>query len=1072
MIDPLFTQPALRGDRLVFVSDDDLWTVSPDGGRARRLTSGLTRSRRPILSNDGETLVFVADEEGTSDLYRMDADGGFADRRTWLGGKPLPLAFAPDDRSVVFASRVGFPQREQHLLRVPVDHGVHEPLGWGPGQGWAEAPDGRRALCRNSFDLAHWKRYRGGRVGRIWVDEGDGQFVELPSLGGNVASPCWIHIEGVLRLLFVSDHEGTANLFSTLPDGSDVRCHTDHDDRAVRFPVHDAGRVVYEHAGRLYRLDPADDTREVVPIELRAQHAHARPRHIASSKHLEDFDVHPAGHSLALTIRGRPFVGGHWEGPLQQLGVRDGVRHRLVRFLSDGRHLVWVSDEGGEEHLELCQLDTLAVLPIDLSESHGRLLSITPGPQGRIAIVDDAGRVGIIQLDDSDSDGLIRAATLRWLHEGGEREPPRPPTFSPDGRWLVWSEPVRRQRARLRLVDLDGEGPPVDLTDGTYNDFSPSFDPAGRWLGFLSYREFDPVPNRQAFGYSFPRGCRPYLVLLQDDTPSPFEPAPRPLGKSRPPGAPETFAIDLHGIAERVVRVPVAEARWSSLVCLPSGRLLIQREGLKGSLTAAWKSGGPPEAHAQLLLFDPATRDQSMVYRAMSRFKTDPNAKTAVVQVRGRLRVFLADADKATRTRLAKNEPFKPARSTGWVDLGRARLQLDPRAEWRQMLDEAWRMQRDDFWDPDLAGVDWDAIRTRYRAEVERVATRAELTDLIWCMQGELGTSHAYEMGGDHRNRVIRTVGRLGADFEHDGESWVVRRILRGDIGNPLRSSPLVAPGVRLVEGTRILAVDGRPVPPDRSVESFLVGHAGRPVRLDVQRPEEERTTVEVRVLPRDTDLRYRDWVNANRSRVHEATEGRAGYVHVPDMGPNGFAMFYRDYLSEIARGALVVDVRYNGGGHVSQLLLQQLAFRRLAFTQSRHFGRNPYPAHPVQGPMVALTNEYAGSDGDIFSHNWKVLGLGPLIGTRTWGGVVGLRPRRRLVDDTLVTQPEFAFWFDDVGYGVEGYGVEPDTTVQITPMDWSAGRDPQLEAGIASILEALATELAQPVDLGPAPKR
>ncbi|MCA9568546.1 MAG: PD40 domain-containing protein, partial [Myxococcales bacterium] len=482
---PILSRPALRGSRLLFVSDDDLWTVGADGGTASRLTSGESVPAAPILSHDGRTVAYLSSEDGASDLYLMDVEGGPAVRRTWLGVGPRPLTFTPDDQHVVVTHGAGLPMpKEPHLARVPVASGLPEPLGWGPGQGFAYGPSGQRVICRNQLDLAHWKRYRGGRVGQLWVDaDGSGAFVALPSLGGNLACPLWVEADDEARIVFVSDHDGVANLYSVRPNGNDLIQHTHHTDRAVRFPCHDAGRVVYEHAGHLYALQLASGESERLPIVLRSQHARAHTRHVAAARHLEGVALHPGGHSVALTVRGRPFVGGHWEGPMLQLGPREGVRHRLVRFLGDGEHALWVSDAGGEEHLELCALDALTVLPLDLDGSHGRILALSPGPGTRIAIVDDDNRVGIVTLDDGDSDGLLRSARLTWLTDAAEREPPHGLSWSPDGRWLVFAEPIYRQRARIRLVDLGAlpEGRITDVTDGTYADASPSFDPAGRW---------------------------------------------------------------------------------------------------------------------------------------------------------------------------------------------------------------------------------------------------------------------------------------------------------------------------------------------------------------------------------------------------------------------------------------------------------------------------------------------------------------------------------------------------------------------------------------------------------------
>jgi tricorn protease len=1078
MTTPLLSQPTLVGERLVFVCDDDLWSARLDADEPpRRLTTGRTPAQRPLLDPSGRWVVYTAAEEGSTDLYVVPVTGGPVRRLTWIGGQPLAYAFSADGEDVVFGSaRPGPFARPAHLFQVPLAGGVPRRLPWGEASGYDATPDGAVVLARHQHDLARWQRYRGGRVGRLWVDgDGSGQFTRLPDLGGNLASPRWVEFQDERRLLFVSDHEGVANVYSSRPNGTQVTAHTHHTEGAVRFPSVSGSRVVYAHQGDLHTVDLASGDRARLSLDPRPQQAATQRHFPAAGAHLRGVAVHPDADTLLLAVRGRTFVGGHWEGPMVQLGARDGVHQRLHAFMADGKHVVWVSDAGGEEHLELCNLQTLAVLPVETDVPVRNPVRILPGPDGRIAVVTLDNRVAVLSLDDADSDGLVRSARVHWLTDARAGEAPRGMAWSPDGRYLVFAAHVARARNQLVLVDLADPDEPLatPLTDGRYPDIAPDFTPCGRYLVFISQRVLDPVRDRIVFGYGFPKGSRPYLITLDATAPSPFTPAPRGFDKPRPPKPATAVTIDVDGIADRLVPFPIAEAAYQRVTALPSGRFLLQRQVVRGVIDTPWKRNGPPPADAQLLLWDPATRETHTVYRALTSYTVDASRKTLAMRIGNRVRVCAADPDKTTRTTLARSAPWKASRQTFWIDVGRVRLALDPRTEWRQMLLEAWRLQRDHYWEADLAGVDWEAVRDRYLALVDRVGTRAELSDLLWCMHGELATSHAYEMAGDHPRHVVRNVGHLAADVAWDDGAWVVRAIHRGEPGRPKVTSPLLAPGLRIACGTRILAVDGVPVEEDRPLESLLVGHAGRPVRVDVQRDGEEPDVVHVEPVANDTPIRYRSWVAEMRQRVHDATDGRVGYVHVPDMGPSGYAAFLRDYLAEADREGLVVDVRYNGGGHVSQLVLGRLMQRRIAFSVSRTRGVNAYPAHTVAGPMVALCNAYAGSDGDIFCRNWKRLGLGPLIGTRTWGGVVGVRPSRRLVDGTLTTQPEFAYWFDaGDGYGVEGHGVDPDIEVVVSPMDHASGRDPQLERAIESVRTALVDAPGTLPDFGPAPRR
>jgi tricorn protease len=370
------------------------------------------------------------------------------------------------------------------------------------------------------------------------------------------------------------------------------------------------------------------------------------------------------------------------------------------------------------------------------------------------------------------------------------------------------------------------------------------------------------------------------------------------------------------------------------------------------------------------------------------------------------------------------------------------------------MLQDAWRAMRDHFWVEDLSGVDWARVRRRYLPLVERVATRSEFSDLMWEMQGELGTSHCYELGGDYRTPPPYDVGFLAAHFAYDPRrrGYRIERIVRGDPGEPEASSPLLSPGANIKEGDVIVAINGRPLSKRFSPQEALVALAGQEIRLTLSNGR----SATVRALASETLARYRDWVNANRAHVHRRTRGRVGYVHIPDMGAPGYSEFHRQFLHELDRPGLIVDVRYNGGGHVSQLLLEKLARRRLAYVKRRWGAPEPYPEDAPCGPMVCLTNEEAGSDGDIFSHCWKMLRLGPLVGRRTWGGVIGIWPRHMLVDGSFTTQPEYSFWFLDAGFGIENHGTEPDVDVDIAPHDFVAGRDPQLDRAIEVALGLL----------------
>ena len=549
-----------------------------------------------------------------------------------------------------------------------------------------------------------------------------------------------------------------------------------------------------------------------------------------------------------------------------------------------------------------------------------------------------------------------------------------------------------------------------------------------------------------------------YLVPLRHGTPSPFSRgtekprAPGPGGDSDADEAKNpknVFQIDLDNIEDRIVAFPLPEGRYGGILGA-RGRVLYSKYPIVGSLSNDTDTDPHSRGMLEYWAFD--SNKSGRVSDKVSDFTLSLDARVLAIRSGSRLRAVPAEF---------KDDSEKPkdecSRDTGWVDLDRIPVSVIPNDEWRQMYVEAWRLQKEHFWRTDMSGVDWEQVHSRYLPLVDRVGTRGEFSDLMWEMQGELGTSHCYEMGGDYRPRPNWRQGFLGADLDLNEKTgkWQVQRIPKGDSWDSKYASPLAAPGINLEPGDEILEVGGEKVNHVISPYQRLVNMADRDVQVTVRRRKGRRRSTEavtVKTLREETSLRYRDWVEGNRGLVHERTEGRVGYIHIPDMGPFGYSEFHRYYGPESARDGLIIDVRFNRGGHVSPLLLEKLCRRRIGYDVSRWSEPIPYPYASPLGPMVALTNEFAGSDGDIFSHSFKLFGLGPLIGKRTWGGVVGIWPRHSLVDGTVTTQPEFAFWFEDVGYGVENYGTDPDIEIDNRPQDYVEGIDRQLEKGLATI--------------------
>ncbi|MBI5368119.1 MAG: PDZ domain-containing protein [Planctomycetes bacterium] len=1082
-----YRQPTIAGDTILFVCEDDLWSVPAAGGTARRLTVNPGSATFPALAPDGARVAFVGRDDGPAEVYVMEAEGSPPRRLTWLGATTQVVGWTPDGKEILFASDWRQPFRGlMHLHAVPADGGPTRALGHGPARAAACAPAGRGIVIgRNSGDPARWKRYRGGTAGTLWIDrKGDGAFAPLIRLAGNLASPMWLGD----RIYFLSDHEGFGNLYSCTPTGRDLRRHTHHEDFFARFPATDGRRIVYHAGADLYLFDPASDagsgSSRKVDIRLHSARADRSRKFVPATRYLENFDLHPKGHALAAVCRGAAFTLDLWEGAPRRFGA-SGTRLRLARWLPDGKRLVAVTDEGGEESLVLLTVDGTAE-PRRIAGDFGRPIDLAPAPAGadRVALTNQRQEVIVVDL----AAGAARAVERSdWGRVDGLG-------WSPDGRWLAYGFPDTRRTCRIHLFDsATAKAAPVPVTASAFRDVRPAFDPEGKFLYFISWRNFDPVYDSLQFELGFPRGAQPFLLTLRADTPSPFAAAtriPRAPGatatddkdkesgkadaKAEAKGDPKTPAtpappkveIDLDGIADRVVAFPVPDGRYAE-VRGAAGRALFTSFPIEGSLDQGWLPAGDPPAKTKLQAWDFEQSKVETVCEKMTDFGLSLDGKTLVLRVGGRLRVVPA----------AYKPDGKPGsddagRESGWLDLGRLRLAVTPHEEWRQMFREAWRLQRDQFWTPDMSGLDWSAVHDRYLPLVDRAGTRAEFSDLLWELQGELGTSHCYELGGDYRAEPGWHQGFLGADLELDRKSgaWRIARIPRGDSWDEKRAAPLAAPGLGVKPGDELVAVAGEAVGPERSPYELLVHQAGSEVQLLVRAgaagagkgktaPAAAAAAprlITVKTLRDEQGLRYRDWVEANRARVHAETDGRVGYVHVPDMGPLGYSEFHRYFATEVDRDGLIVDVRWNGGGHVSQLLLEKLARRRVGYCATRWSRPESYPSDAPMGPLVALTNEYAGSDGDIFSHSFKLFKLGPLVGKRTWGGVVGIWPRHSLVDGTWTTQPEFAFWFEDVGWSVENYGTEPDIEVEVRPQDWATGRDPQMEKGLAAMRKLL----------------
>lgn len=1108
----------IKDDRIYFVCEDDIWTTSIDGGKAYRLTTGQGESSLPRVSPDGKQVAFVGREEGHPEVFVVDADGGPSRRLTYVGSDLLNVVgWSNDGRHIYFVSDHHAPFfRASDGFAISPSGGSPTCFKWGHVQSFDIAADGRVVLGRNNSDPARWKRYRGGTRGDIWIDsDGNGKFNRLIDLNGNLVWPSWIGE----RIYFLSDHEGIGNIYSCDPDGSGLRRHTNQTDYFVRFPSKDGERIVYTAGGDIYLFDAASEEERKLEISAPASTHQIQRKFIDKPDYIEHFSPHPDGHSVALIMRGQPLTLGNWEGPMLQHGLGSAVRYRHCEWMPDGKHFVVVNDRDGYERLELHSADQseepLLLTEVDL----GRIINLKPSPDGKsIALSNHRHELWRLDLKSKRLKELDRSPAERisdfnwspdssyiaysWAGEpslfiirivdssSGEihdvTDPIRCdacPSFDPDGKYLYFlgardfypvmdamsfdygfprgfrpylvtlrkdvpSPFVKEPKPVVARKSRSKEAPQENKDAGDREDKGDDSDESND----KSAKKRSSKEVKKLYKRALTEAYKEMVKEVEKGTGA--KSAGKADGKADGKAvSAEKLKIDFDGISRRILAIPVGEGRYGDIIGV-SGRVLFTLFPLKGIRPDhSWYDDG--RVTGSVIAYDFEEGKQAVLFNEVNEIKLAFDNQTLFYSSRKKIRAVDA-GEKLPADGRSPSTPSGSSRSSGFIDLSRVQVLVNPQDEWGQMYDEAWRLQKEHFWDEKMSDIDWDLVYERYASLLPRLRTRSEVSDLIWEMQGELGTSHAYEMGGDYRRAPSYRQGYLGCDLSYSAKEkgYVIDKIYNGDSWQERSSSPLSRPGIGIEDGDVIFAVNGRAVSKDLTVNELLLNQAGNEVNLAIRHKDKKEKNVVVETLRHERALRYRDWVESNRRYVHSKTKGAVGYVHIPDMGPMGFAEFHRGYLAEVHRQGLIVDVRYNRGGHVSSLLLEKLARRRVGYDVSRWGPPQPYPQESVAGPMVALTNEFAGSDGDIFSHCFKLFGLGTLVGKRTWGGVIGIWPRHSLVDGTITTQPEFSFWFTDVGYGVENYGTDPDIEVDIAPHQFRDGEDPQMDKAIALILQ------------------
>jgi tricorn protease len=1058
--------PDVHGDTIAFSHGGDLWTVSAGGGQARRLTSGDGLEVFPRFSPDGRWIAFTATTDGSADVWVIPAAGGEPRRLTWyparentdrMGFDNIVLGWTPDGR-ILFRSQRG-----------PMGGFLGEPWAVRPEGGPAErypiaeaghvsfSPDGKRAAITRIFrDFRQWKRYQGGMAQDVWLYDLASHAVEkITDWRGTDTQPMWLGD----AVYYLSDRDGwKVNLWRYDLASKQASRVTDFEEFDCKWAHAGPDRLVFENGGWLYLLDPKDGKARKVSVELPDDARFARRRWVNVAEQITDASLAPDGKRVAFTARGEVFTVPAEHGDVRNVTRSSGARERNAVWSPDGRWIAYFSDATGEEELYVAAQD-----------GRSKPVKLTGGPpswhfrptwspdSSRLAWADRGLRLWWVSLADKQPQLAVKAPQ-REIAEYA---------WSPDGRWLAYATDTATDFSAVFLYSLETRATTQVTADG-FDSGEPVFDPDGKVLYLLSNRDVVPTLGQLERSYTVDKMTRPHAITLRADLPSPFAPRsdevktadgkepPREGEKKeepRPRKAPEPLKIDLAGIQQRIVPFPVQPGNYQALQ-LAKGKAYWLAQPT-AELTA-----GPGPRKAGLKAFDLEKRKEVELLPAVERYEISADGSR-----------LLYKADK-TWALVEPKEGLKEAKpGEGVLKLDGLKLELDPRAEWAQIYAETWRLFRDFFYLPDMGQVDWPAMRARYQPLVAHVTHRFDLTYVLGELVGELGTGHTYVGGGDQPKVERVPVGTLGADLALDAAAgrWRIARILPAQPWIEGRATPLLAPGVKVAAGDYLLAIDGQELGPKDEPYRLLAQAPGRTVTLTVNgRPDRTGARdVQVQPLPNEQDLRYFDWVESNRRKVEQASGGQVGYLHIPDMGAPGLTEFIRQFYAQSGKAGLVVDVRANGGGFVSQMILERLRRRLMGMSNQREQRPFTYPASAVSGPMAAIANQYSASDGDIFPHYFRAYGLGPVIGQRTWGGVVGIRGLYSgMVDGGYSNVAEFGIY--DLGgrWVVENEGVTPDIEVDNTPADLAAGRDPQLDRAVAEVLKQIAAQ--PPVRPGP----
>lgn len=1038
----LLAQPATNGTHVAFVYADDLWVARLDGADVRRLTTDDGVETFPAFSPDGKLLAFNAQYDGNVDVYAVSIDGGVPRRLTWHPGADVVQGFSPDGTRVLFASsRAAFTGAHRQLYTVPIDGGLEEMLPIPNAYQATYSPDGRR-IAYNPLPPAfdQWKQYRGGRVSRLWLYNTAGHAIEKipqPASRSNDVDPMWIGDTVYMR----SDRDGEFNIYAYDTRSKQVRRVTSHEDFPVMKASSGGGKIVYEQAGYLHLLDPASGVSKKLTIGVAADLRELRPRFVKGPDYVRNAGLSPSGARAVFEFRGEIVTVPAEKGDPRNVTGTVGAHERSPQWAPDGTRIAYVSDASGEYALHVASQDGKGEVKTYKLGGGGFYTDLKWSP--------DSQKIAF--LDNSQSAFYLDLATGAVKRIGGNRV--YSPTsqlsldWAPDSKWIAYVVDTHPLVTTVFAYSLDQQAS-FPITEGLSEVTEPVFDKGGKYLYLLGSTDAGPLQDWFAQSNADMRRTRNvYLVVLRKGIPSPLakesdEEKPRKTdaaGEKKPDDAarkPEgekkdVFSIDRDGIENRILELSVPAGDLSNLQVGDAGHLYYQR-----------RDGRTVSLHH----YDLAKRKDEAPLASLDTYVISADAKK-ILYVNARTWFVTALGPK-----------INPG--DGRIAAGDIEVRIDPRAEWAQIFDEAWRVNRDYFYAPNMHGVDWPAMKAKYGVFLRDLATRSDLNRVIQWMCSEIAVGHHRGGGGD-RLEQAKTVpgGLLGADYEVANGRYRFKKILGGLNWTPGLRAPLTEPGVDARAGEYLLAVNGRDVRPPANLYSFFENTAEKIVEITIGPTPDGANARTVPVVPIVSEgaLRNRDWVEGNLRKVDQATAGRVAYVYVPNTAGAGHTYFKRYFYPQAHKQAVIVDERFNGGGSVADYYIDILRRPFISNWAMRYGDDLKTPTASIQGPKVMIIDEMAGSGGDLLPWMFRKFKVGTLVGQRTWGGLVGVLGFPVLMDGGSITAPNLAIWTPEDGWVVENEGVPPDVDVEQTPADVIAGRDPQLDKAIEVALAELA---------------